>query len=155
MHQLFGNAGSMGWVALKALFLYLTAIACFRIGSRRAITEMTPFDFAAAVAVGAIIGRVPNSSTTSYLAGAVTLVTVLAAHELIERLRLSKNVENVIDPPKTTLLVNGDVLENQRKKAGFTRRDIERIARSQGIKDLNDIECMIFESGGQVSVIRR
>ncbi len=83
MNQLFGGAHDLGWVAIKALLLYLTAVIGFRLGERRTLAEMSAFDFVAAVAVGAIIGRVPNSNSTSYIAGAITLVTVLIAHRII------------------------------------------------------------------------
>src|SRR5205807_3827401 len=65
MDQLMGGGSELFWVALKALLLYVTAIGGFRLGERRTLAEMSAFDFVAAVAVGAIVGRVPNSSTTS------------------------------------------------------------------------------------------
>jgi hypothetical protein len=45
---------------------------------------MAPVDFVAA-AVGAIVGCVPNASGTSFVEGAVTLVTVLVVDGLIAR----------------------------------------------------------------------
>ena len=87
--NLIGGSAELGWVAIKALLLYLTAVFGFRLSNRRALAEMSPFDFVAAVAVGAIVGRVPNSVTTSYLAGAVTLLTLLLAHRCIPRFATS------------------------------------------------------------------
>ncbi|WP_203935616.1 hypothetical protein [Planosporangium mesophilum] len=44
----------------KTLLLYATAVICFRVGERRTLAEMSAFDFVAAVAVGAIVGRFPR-----------------------------------------------------------------------------------------------
>ena len=45
------------WIAGKAVTLYATAIIGLRLGKRRILAELSPFDFVAAVAVGAIVGR--------------------------------------------------------------------------------------------------
>lgn len=37
----------------------------FRVGQRRALADLSPFDFVAAVAVGSIAGLVPNASDAS------------------------------------------------------------------------------------------
>ncbi|MDP9356486.1 MAG: DUF421 domain-containing protein, partial [Chloroflexota bacterium] len=55
MSYLIGGGAALGWVAVKALLLYLTAVIGFRLGERRTLAEMSPFDFVAAVAVGAIV----------------------------------------------------------------------------------------------------
>ena len=76
----------LAWVAGKAGLLYATAIIGLRFGKRRILTELSPFDFVAAVAVGAIVGRIPSASDADYLAGAVTLIAVLFAHAVVSRL---------------------------------------------------------------------
>jgi hypothetical protein len=77
----------LAWIAGKAVLLYATAIIGLRLGKRRILAELSPFDFVAAVAVGAIVGRIPSASDADYLAGAVTLISVLFAHALVSHLR--------------------------------------------------------------------
>jgi uncharacterized membrane protein YcaP (DUF421 family) len=80
----------------------------FRLGERRTLAEMSPFDFVAAVAVGAIVGSVPNSKDTSYLAGAATLVTVFIAHRVIMRLRHFPSVAHLVEHSPRVLVDNKD-----------------------------------------------
>ena len=122
MDQLIGGVPQLGWVALKALLLYLTAVVGFRLGQRRTLAEMSAFDFIAAVGVGAIIGRVPNSSTTSYVSGAVTLVTLLVAHALISRFRYFPPIASWVDHPPRVLVQDETDLGSELKKAGFDGR---------------------------------
>jgi hypothetical protein len=58
----------LAWIAGKAVLLYATAIIGLRLGKRRILAELSPFDFVAAVAVGAIVGRIPSASDADYLA---------------------------------------------------------------------------------------
>jgi uncharacterized membrane protein YcaP (DUF421 family) len=61
MQELFGGATAVGWVAIKAVLLCLTAVPGFRVARRRTLAQWTAVDFVAAAAVGAIVGRVPDS----------------------------------------------------------------------------------------------
>lgn len=153
-HPLIGGAGTIGWVALKALLLYLTAVFGFRLGKRRTLAEMSPFDFVAAIAVGAIVGRVPNSSTTSYLAGAATLLTVLVAHNLVTRLRRFPSVALLLEHRPCILFAEGRVLDGELRRCGLTQSDLYSMLRKNGVDDLDEVRYVVFEHRGEVSIIR-
>src|SRR4051795_4745033 len=104
MNDVLGNASDIAPVAAKALLLYVTAVVGFRVSHRRTLAEMTGFDFVAAVAVGAIVGRVPNAGGTGSLAGAAPLVTVLVAHAGLTRLRLRPVMARLLDHPPRLLV---------------------------------------------------
>ncbi|MBV1799748.1 DUF421 domain-containing protein [Siccirubricoccus sp. G192] len=154
MDHLIGGAGEMGWVALKALLLYVTAVLGFRIGQRRTLTDLSPFDFVAAVAVGSIVGRVPNASDASYLAGVATLAAVLFAHWCVTRLRQFPSVAHLIEHAPRLLVADGRVLDDDLRRCGLTRSELYGILRLRGIEDLSEVRFAIFEQRGQVSVIR-
>ena len=155
MEQLIGGFGQLGWVAAKALLLYLTAVFGFRLGERRTLAEMSAFDFVAAVAVGAIVGRVPNASTTSYIAGATTLITVLIAHRVVSKLRQFPSVATIFDHPPRVLVSRGDVLHSELRAAGLTKDDLYGLLRQHGILDLKEAHLVIFEQRGKLSVVRQ
>ena len=155
MEHLIGGSGQIGWVAVKALLLYLTAVFGFRLGERRTLAQMSPFDFVAAVVVGAIIGRVPNAEGTSYLAGAATLVTILVAHRFITRLRSVPHIGRFIEHPPRVLVANGEIRDDELRRSGLTRADLYAELRQQGVGDLVEVGYVIFEQRGQLSVIRR
>ena len=154
MAHLFGSAGEMGWVALKALLLYVSAVLFFRLGKRRSLTDLSPFDFIAAVAVGSVVGRVPNAHDASYLSGVVTLAAVLAAHAAVTRLRQFPSVAQLIDHRPRLLVARGRVLEDELLRCGLTRADLLGLLRRQGVAELDEVRFAIFEQRGHVSVIR-
>jgi uncharacterized membrane protein YcaP (DUF421 family) len=155
MDQLIGGISGLGWVAAKAFLLYITAIFGFRLGERRTLAEMSAFDFVAAVAVGAIVGRVPNASTTSYIAGAVTLVTVLVAHRIISKLRYFPSLATLFDHPPRVLVSRGKVVDSQLQRSGLTKNDLYGLLRQSGVLELDEVHLVIFEQRGKVSIIRR
>jgi len=154
MPEIVGGVSTLGWVALKALLLFLTAVVAFRIAERRTIAEMNAYDFVAAVAAGAIVGRVPNSSTTSYLEGAVTLIAILAAHAILSRLRYAKPVASLVDHPPRLLVENGHVIDRQMRRSGLTTDDLFALLRANHVQTLSEVRYVIYETRGRISVIR-
>jgi uncharacterized membrane protein YcaP (DUF421 family) len=155
MNHLLGDIGELGWVMLKAAMLYLTAVFGFRLGARRTLAQLSPFDFVAAVAVGAIVGRVPNAHDAAYLAGAATLVAVLACHAVVTRLRLLPGVAGMLEHPPRLLVAHGQVLDGELRRCGLTRNDLDAALRQHGIEDLSAVRFVVFEQRGQISVVRR
>lgn len=154
MDHLLGGADELGWVALKALLLYLTAVALLRIGPRRTLADLSAFDFVAAVAVGAIVGRLPNAHDASYLTGAVTLGAVLLGHAVVVRLHASPALGHLLEPVPRLLVAEGRVLEAELRRCGLTRADLAALLRRQGIADLGEVRFAVLETRGQLSVIR-
>jgi uncharacterized membrane protein YcaP (DUF421 family) len=153
MNAIIGDPGLLGGVAAKAALLFLTAVVGFRVAARRTLADMSPFDFVAAVAIGSIVGRVPNSSDTSYAAGAVTLVVVLAAHAITTRFRRFRPVSALIDHSPQLLAAHGEVLRHQLRRSGLTRSDIEALLRQRGIRDLSQVRYVVLEQRGRFSVV--
>jgi uncharacterized membrane protein YcaP (DUF421 family) len=155
MDQLVGHVGNLAWVACKAALLFLTAVIAFRLAERRTVAEMGAFDFVAAVACGAIVGRVPNSSTTSYLQGAVTLVTLLILHSILTRLRFNKPLARLIDHPSRQLVTDGVVNESQLSRSGLTNDDLLALLRAHDVHSLDEVKIVLFEQRGTISVIKK
>jgi len=153
--MVFGSPYALWWVVVKTLLLYATAVACFRIGERRTLAEMSAFDFVAAVAAGAVVGRVPNAHDAGYLAGAATLVTILVAHRVTARLRFRPLFAKLIDHPPRLLVAHGEVLDAELHRSGLTRQDLYGLLRHQGVDELDSVRYVVFEQRGQVSVVRR
>lgn len=152
-----GHAFANGWeqplyAALKALALFLTATLAFRFTLRRTIAEFTPFDWVAAVAVGAIVGRVATAADTSWLTGAAALLTLIAAHDAISRLRFAPWVRRLVDPPVRVLIRDGKLEERNLKRSGITRSDLDAILRQHGHTSPADVRLALFEAKGKVSV---
>lgn len=153
--QLLGGLSGLAMVGVKATLLYLTAVFAFRFAKRRTIAEMSPYDFVAAVAVGAIVGRVPNSSDTSYVAGACTLFTILLLHAIISHLSFFKSLTPLFDHPPRLLVAHGEIVGKELRRCALTQRDLFGLLRQNGVTDLAQVAYVIFEERGRISIIRR
>jgi uncharacterized membrane protein YcaP (DUF421 family) len=148
-----GGIEHLVWIGIKTIMLYTTAVVGLRLGKQRLLAEFSPFDFIAAVAVGAIVGRIPSAADADYLAGAVTLIAVLAAHALFCRLRRHSTVVQFVEHPPRLLVANGKILEDEIRRCGLSRADIESLLRQRGVHRLSEVQYLIFEQRGALSLV--
>jgi len=90
MSWLTSPAPDLFGFAVKATLIYGTALLGLRVGERRTLAQWTTIDFAAAVAIGAIVGRTALAKDQSYAVGAVALATIVTVHRLASLLRFSR-----------------------------------------------------------------
>ncbi|MGW5671789.1 DUF421 domain-containing protein [Micromonospora sp. NPDC003776] len=152
---LIGHVGWLGWVALKAFLLYVTAVIALRAGGRRTLAELSAYDFVAAVAVGAIVGRLPSAPDSSYLSGVATLLAILAGHALITWVRLRPAGRRLIEKGPVVMVSQGRVLTGNLHRAGMTRGDLDSLLREHGVADPAEVHLAVLEGGGRLSVLRR
>jgi uncharacterized membrane protein YcaP (DUF421 family) len=68
---------------------------------------LSAFDFAVAVAIGAIVGRGATASGTSFATSAIALVALLVAHRVVAIARRHSRVARLIDHPPRVLVARG------------------------------------------------
>ncbi|WP_431932266.1 DUF421 domain-containing protein [Micromonospora sp. RP3T] len=150
---LIGQPDWLVWVAVKAFLLYLTAVLAMRLGGRRTLAELSAYDFVAAVAVGAIVGRLPSAPDASYLSGAVTLVAILAAHALITWVRLRPAGRRLVEKGPVVVVAQGRVLTGNLHRAGLTRADLDGLLREHGLGEVDAVHIAVLEGRGRLSVL--
>lgn len=153
MHTLVGDLPSTVDSVVKAAALFMTAAALFRFTQRRTLAEFAPFDWIAAVAAGAIVGRAATASDTSWLSATAALLALLIAHAMLTRLRFIPWLRHVIDPPTTVLIRDGQTDRRNLRRCGLTTSDLEAILRQHGYIDSSDIDLVILEAKGAISVL--
>jgi uncharacterized membrane protein YcaP (DUF421 family) len=152
VRELIGGASGLGWVAVKAVLLFAVAVIGLRLGERRTLAQLSAFDFAVAVAIGAIIGRGATASDTSFATSAVALVTLLVAHRVVAIARRHSRVVRLIDHPPRVLVARGQLQAKELARAGLTDADVYALLRENGVGDLSQVGYLLYETRGTVTV---
>jgi uncharacterized membrane protein YcaP (DUF421 family) len=136
------------------VLIYATAVLGLRVTFRRTLSQWTAIDFAAAVAIGAIIGRTAIASGQSFVTGAVALVTLLAAHALVTFARNKAWFAKLVDHRVRVLLDHGRLREDQLRLCGLTRNDVLAKLREQGVRELTELRYVLYETKGELTLVR-
>jgi len=140
---------------VKVTLMYGTALLGLRVGERRTLAQWTTIDFAAAVAIGAIVGRTALAKDQSYAVGAVALVTIVAVHRLASLLRFSPLFGKLQDHRIRVLVVNGEIRRRQLRVCGLTDNDLYAELRLRGVFDLRELRYVLYETKGGLSLVRK
>jgi uncharacterized membrane protein YcaP (DUF421 family) len=150
---LLSGAGPLGEAAVKAALMYLVALLGLRVAHRRTLAQWTAIDFAAAVAVGAIVGRTAVASSEPLLVGVVALLTILLAHALLTFGRYLPWVAKVTDHRVRVLVEHGRLRRRQLVVCGLTENDLFSQLRQQGAYDLGSLRYVLYETKGGLTVV--
>ena len=104
-------------MVVKAVLLFAVAVIGLRLGERRTLAQLGAFDFAVAVAIGAIIGRTVTASSASFATGAFALVALLAVHRLVAFARRHSRIARLIDQPPRVLVAQGHIQDRALARA--------------------------------------
>lgn len=154
MHSWLTSQGpGFGIVAAKATLMYLTAVLGLRLGQRRTLAQWTAIDFAAAVAMGAIIGRTSLASGQSFAVGAVALGTIIAAHSVVIYGRFNRWLAKLVDHRVRVLVVDGRLCDDQLRICGLTENDVLATLRTQGVRSVEELRYVLYETKGDLTVV--
>jgi uncharacterized membrane protein YcaP (DUF421 family) len=154
MSWLTGHSSDLGEVAAKAALMYATAVFLLRLAQRRTLSQWTAIDFAAAVAVGAIVGRTAVATGQSYAIGAVALVTILAAHSLVTFARMQRWFAKLVDHRVRVLVEHGELRRDQLFICGLTENDVLAKLRERGVHNLAELRYVLYETKGELTIVR-
>jgi uncharacterized membrane protein YcaP (DUF421 family) len=151
---LSGQTDELIGVVGKAALMYGTAVLGLRVAHRRTLAQWTAIDFAAAVAIGAVVGRTAIASGQSYLVGATALVTLLAAHAVVTVGRTHRWFAKAVDHRVRVLVDHGTLRRDQLRLCGLTDNDVLAKLREQGVGALTELRYVLYETKGELTIVR-
>ena len=151
---LVGQADELVGVVGKALLMYGTAVVGLRIAHRRTLSQWTAIDFAAAVTIGAVMGRTAIAEGQSFLVGAVALVTFLAAHAFVTLGRGNRWIAKAVDHRVRVLVEHGQLRRDQLHICGLTENDVLAKLREVGVRELAELRYVLYETKGELTIVR-
>lgn len=140
---------------LRALGVYFFLLVVFRVAGKRAVAEITTFDFVLLLIIGeatqqALIGN-DFSLTTAWLLIA-TLVGVDIAISLVKQ--RFRAVERWIDGCPLLLVDEGRFLRDRMNRCRIDEADIMHAARElHGLERLDQIRYAVLERSGGITII--
>ena len=135
--------------------IYAAVILLTRLAGKRSFSKISSFDFAMTVAIGSIISTTVLSSTVRLIDGLVGLSAAYLLQTCVALARRYAPLMKVVDN-SPLLLMDGDrILNNNLRKARLTEADLRSKLREAGILHLKEVEAVVFETTGDLSVIKR
>ncbi|SFR32949.1 Uncharacterized membrane protein YcaP, DUF421 family [Robiginitalea myxolifaciens] len=140
---------------IGSFLIFIAVVGLTRIIGLRSFAKFTAYDFAFTVAIGSIISSTLTSSTT-IVHGTVAIASLLVLTFTFSFLQrkfpgLSSAISN-----KPLLLMEGEeILYDNLKAARIEKSQLIAKLREANVLDFNQVEAVILESTGDISVLHR
>lgn len=142
-------------VVVSSVIFYVGIILLLRIFGQRTLSSLSSFDLAAVIAIGAIVGRAILGDTPTLLAGVLGLSTMLILQALSGYSRRFGAIARIVNSPAVVLMAGPEILNDNLAKTHVDHDELIAKLRSAGIRNFSEVACVVLESTGQISIIRR
>jgi uncharacterized membrane protein YcaP (DUF421 family) len=141
-------------VIVSVLGIFSAIILLTRIFGLRTFAKMSSFDFASTIAIGSILAAIVINKDQSILKGAIALTTIIGFQYIfsLATRRLGWFNKLMTNKPKL-LMKNGEILHGQLKKCNVSIGDLMAKLREANVHKLSEVQAVILESTGDISVL--
>ena len=152
----FDSWGGVARILMMGISAYAVLILWLRISGKRTLTKWNAFDLVVTIALGSTLSTVMLSETTTFVEGAAGLGLLVALQFCITWLTIRlRVVDRLVKGGPRLLLEDGRFIERALVSERVTRGEVRAAVRSAGFASLEDVDAVVLETDGSVSVVRR
>jgi uncharacterized membrane protein YcaP (DUF421 family) len=146
---------SMGiWeFVLRAAIVYSFLFAMLRLGGKKHVGELTPFDLVVLLIISETVQGSMVGDDKSLIGGLIAAATLFALVYTVNYLSWrSKTAERLFEGAPTVLVRNGNVLRDALALERITRSELIEALRREGCTSLTRVRFAVLETDGSITV---
>ncbi len=139
---------------IKTLIVYIFVLIAIRLMGKRELGQLQPFELVVIIMIADVASVPMQNAGTPILQGIVPILALLTGEIVVSYLNIKFQFFHKILTGKPAILVkNGQVIETNLKGQRYGMEELLEQIRVAGYPDIRDIEYVILETSGQVSII--
>ena len=144
------------YAVLRSVFAFVLLMIVIRCMGRKAIAEMTYFDFGIALALGSITANIGFGNDRTLHSTVAVLLTFGALGVLTGILHIKFfPFSKLINSEPLVIIENGEIIKANMQKVRMSLTELTALLREKDAFNIGDVQYAIFESDGKLSVLPR
>lgn len=140
----------------RPLLIYTFLVVGMRLSGKHQVGELSINDLAILLLVSNAVESAMVSDDTSLTAGVIVAGTLFAIEWIVSYLRYrSERFRRVLEGEPAVLVFHGAVRQEALRREQLTEDDLKALLREQGHLHYEEVEVVILETNGTVSVISK
>ncbi|MCT9117139.1 DUF421 domain-containing protein [Cupriavidus gilardii] len=140
---------------VRGLIIYFALLVLMRLGGKRQIGQMTPFDLVLLLILSEGVQNAMVGDDKSVSGGLILAVTLIGGNLLVSWLSWrSRGIEYAVEGKPQLLIRDGKVFQDVMKGARITSDDLMKVLRRENCNSLDDVHVAILENDGAISVLK-
>ena len=141
-------------VIVVGVLAYAGLVLLLRISGNRTLSKMNAFDLVVTVAFGSTLSTILVNKSVSLAVGLAALALLILLQLLITWCSVrSSFVNGMVKTTPTVLVLDGRMRHEALKRVRITEDEVLAAVRKQGQGALENIDAVVLESDGSLSVI--
>jgi uncharacterized membrane protein YcaP (DUF421 family) len=133
---------------------YLGLVLMLRISGKRTLSKMNSFDLVVTIALGSTLSSIILSKSVALMEGLTAFALLIILQFVVAWLSCRSRAFNRIVKNEPVLLVrSGQMLADAMRKERVTEEEVLQAIRNQSVASLADVEALVLETDGSMSVI--
>lgn len=149
----FDSWPELGRILVVGPLAYTALVAVLRISGARTLSKLNAFDLVVTVALGSTLATVLLSTDVSLAEGVLGLVVLIVLQYLVSRSSLRWPAVERLVKSEPVLLYRQGFLDGPMHRARVTRDEVRQAARASGRASLDEVEAVVLETDGSLSVL--
>ena len=139
----------------RSIVVYVVVLVGLRLGGRREIGQLTPFDLVVILLVANAVQNAMVGTDTSLQGGLVAAATLLAVNAAVAQLRLrSTRLRRLVEGVPVVLIQHGEWVTANLRREALTEDEVLAAIREHGaIGEVEHVALAVLETDGSVSVV--
>lgn len=149
-----------GWPGIARTLLvgtlaYITLVLFLRVSGKRTLSKLNAFDLVVTVALGSTLSAILLQESIALAEGATALGLLILLQYLVTFASVRSNsVAKLIRSEPTLLVRSGSFCHDAMMRQRITEDEIMSAVRSNGSQGLDEVEAVVLESDGTLSIIK-
>lgn len=140
--------------AFRALVLFFTLFIMIKLLGEKQIKQLTFYDYVIGITIGSIAADTMVSKDVTIFAGIIGIITFCLIGYAINYFTIhSKEAEEVIDGKPILLFHQNQFVLSNLDKAKLSISQVLEHCRLKGCFDINELDCAILETSGDISIL--
>lgn len=140
---------------VRALIIYFALLLMLRMGGKRQIGQMTPFDLILLLILSEGVQNAMIAGDESVSGGLIVAATLIGVNALVSWLNWrSRKLEYALEGRPQMLIRDGKVFQDVMHEARISSDDLMKVLRREGCNSLDDVHIAILENDGSISVLK-
>lgn len=148
-----------GWGPVVRIFvvrvtMYAALVTLLRLSGSRTIASMTVFDFVVTVAIGSVFARALTATDVALMEAVLAFVLLIVLQYTLGRIHVRwPSIQRIVTNPPTLLYFREEFLRGAMREQRVTEQELRAAVRKQNVGSMAEVEAVILESTGEVSVL--
>lgn len=150
-----------GWepvlrILVVGTFTYLGIVLLLRISGKRTLANMNAFDFIITVALGSSFGRILTAKSVSVTEAIVAFGLLVFLQYVLSIIEVRSTwFKKFVSSNPSLIYYNGNFIKKKLKKERIREDDVISVVRKRGFGNLDEVQAIVVETDGELSVIKK